>query len=281
MTKELPGHIAAALHRAGGKTDSAGLTWEGRDLSGSGNPLHDFDGDDGSANAHYQTAVEHLVAAECGEIAVVEALAQSRVFVPIVAELSAQAPDHLGSVSDKEADMALIWLQAPDGRKALPVFSSVVNLQRWHSDARPVAVYAPRAALSAVSEEAELMVVDPGADFTFVVRRPALWSLAQQIPWSPSYENPDVAILLEAAVAKESAVRKVIAQPGPGIVSRTAEGTVVAGGGSGPELLVSLQLVPSLGAATVQEVTARFQKSLATDPRFTEKVDSLEVRLTQ
>ena len=48
------------------------------------------------------------------------------------------------------------------------------------ADARPVAVYAARAALSAVAEGAELMVLDPGSEVTFVVRRPGLWALAQQ-----------------------------------------------------------------------------------------------------
>nr|WP_239536969.1 SseB family protein [Arthrobacter roseus] len=276
----MPEHIVAALRRAGGKADSAGALWEGRDLSASGNPLHDFDNDDGSVNAHYQGAVDLLVAGECGENAVVQALSQARVFVPIVAELSTEASGQLGIVSDKEADMALIWLQAPDGRKALPIFSCVAHMQRWHSDARPVAVYAPRAALSAVSEGAELLVVDPGSNFTFVVRRPALWALAQQASWNPSYEDPDVAILLKAAVAEESLVNKVIAQPGPGIASRTAAGSVVAGGGPGPELLVWLQLLPGLGAAEVQKVAARFRERLASNSCFTEKVDSLEVRLT-
>ncbi|XQN48871.1 SseB family protein, partial [Glutamicibacter creatinolyticus] len=48
--RHLPGHIAAALAQAGSKSDSAGQSWEGRDLSGDGNPLHNFDKDDGLAN---------------------------------------------------------------------------------------------------------------------------------------------------------------------------------------------------------------------------------------
>ena len=52
--KELPGHIVALLQRQnrdgeGRAADSAGITWQGRDLSGEGNPLHTFDGDDGLA----------------------------------------------------------------------------------------------------------------------------------------------------------------------------------------------------------------------------------------
>ncbi len=280
MAKELPGHIAAALQRAGGMADSAGVPWAGRDLSGSGNPLHDFDADDGSQDAGYGAAIDGLVARESDEARVVDTLSRARVFVPIVAEVAAEAPGHLGTTADKEADMALVWLHAPDGRKALPVFSSASQLQAWHPEARPVAVYAPRAALSAVSEGSELMVVDPGADFTFVVRRPALWALAQQHVWSPSYQDREVAALLEAAVAKHPSILGVVVRPGDGVASRTAAGAAVPGGGPGPELLVSLQLSAGLDAEMVRDVVSGLQDALASDSRFTDKVDSLEVRLT-
>ena len=47
--------------------------------------------------------------------------------------------------------MALVMLKAADGRTAMPAFTSAEALASWHPDARPVAVYAARAALSAVS----------------------------------------------------------------------------------------------------------------------------------
>ena len=43
--------------------------------------------------------------------------------------------------------MALVTLKAPDGRLAMPVFTSAAALAAWHPEARPVAVYAARAAL--------------------------------------------------------------------------------------------------------------------------------------
>lgn len=60
--RELPGHIRIALDRMREKTagenlaDTAGVPWEGRDLSGPGiegsaNPLHVFDEDDGTSPA--------------------------------------------------------------------------------------------------------------------------------------------------------------------------------------------------------------------------------------
>ncbi|MFP3675340.1 SseB family protein, partial [Bacillus sp. SIMBA_031] len=81
----------------------------------------------------------------------------ARVFVPVVAQLAEEAEAVDGLHADKQADMALVTLTAPDGRRAMPVFTSSAALENWHAEARPVAVYAARAALSAVSENAQLL----------------------------------------------------------------------------------------------------------------------------
>lgn len=279
--RELPGHIAAALAGAGGPTDSAGVPWEGRSLEGEGNPLHQFDKDDGQADAGYAAAVQALVTGTGTEAGVVESLATARVYVAIVATLGEEATSDHGLTADKEADLALVTLTAPDGRKALPVFSSVDALAHWHPEARPVAVYAPRAALSAVSEEAQLLVIDPGSDVTFVVRRPAMWALAQQREWVPSYEDGGLAGIVAEAAGQESAVRQVRLAAGGGVASRTAGGTLVSGGGAGPELRIILQLAPGLDAAGVQSLAAAFQQRLAGHPEFVERVDSLELKITR
>ena len=279
--RALPGHIAAALAGAGGPADSAGQSWSGRDLSGDGNPLHNFDADDGSADAGYLAALAALEAGTGTEAQVVASLASARVFVPIVATLAEEAASEHGLAADKEADMALVTLTAPDGRKALPVFTSVPALQKWHPEARPVAVYAARAALSAVSEEAQLLVVDPGADVTFVVRRPAMWALAQQRAWTPSYADEEVGQAVSAAVDVEPSVTGVELVQGPGTATRSARGSVMAGGGAGPELRMVLHLAPGLDAQAVQGIAGTLQQRLAADPLFVERVDSLELKITR
>ena len=172
--RHLPGHIAAALAGAGGATDSAGQPWAGRSLSGDAAKIHNFEDDDGTADAGYLAAVADLAAGTGDEAAVVAALATARVFVPIVAQLAEEgeavtrptgtSPTGIELHSDKQADMALVTLKAPDGRTAMPVFTSAASLKAWHQEARPVAVYAARAALSAVAEGAELLVLDPGSE---------------------------------------------------------------------------------------------------------------------
>ena len=277
--RQLPGHIAPA--RA---ADSAGQPWAGRSLSGDDAKIHNFDNDDGTADAGYLAALSDLAAGTGDEAAVVAALATARVFVPILAQLAeegeaAAGPNGDPLHSDKQADMALVTLKAPDGRTAMPVFTSAASLSAWHPEARPVAVYAARAALSAVAEGAELLVLDPGSEVTFVVRRPAVWALAQQQPWTPSYADPDLAGALGEGAVGFPAVRRVEIHPGGGVASATADGRRLPGGGAGPELRVVLYLEDGLDAAGVQSIVAGLNNAWARNEIFAERVDSIEVKL--
>lgn len=282
--RQLPGHIAAALAGAGGATDSAGQPWAGRSLSGDDAKIHNFEDDDGAADAGYLTALAALAAGTDGEASVVASLATARVFVPILAQLAeegeAVADAHGGELhGDKQADMALVTLKAPDGRTALPVFTSAAALATWHREARPVAVYAARAALSAVAEGAELLVLDPGSATTFVVRRPAVWALARQHAWTPSYSDPAVAEAVEAAAAGVPALRRVEIHPGGGVASAQAGGRELPGGGAGPELRVVLYLEDGLDAGAVQTLVAGLNDAWARNETFAERVDSIEIKL--
>jgi SseB protein N-terminal domain len=282
--RHLPGHIAAALAGAGGPTDSAGQPWAGRSLSGEDAKIHSFEDDDGTADAGYLAARADLLAGDGGEAGIVASLATARVFVPIVAQLAEEGDGAVGAHGDtlhgdKQADMALVTLKAPDGRTAMPVFTSAATLQAWHPEARPVAVYAARAALSAVAEGAELLVLDPGSDFTFVVRRPAVWALAQQRTWTPSYADPELARSLGEAAAGFPAVRRVEIHPGGGVASLGPDGRQLPGGGSGPELRVQLYLEDGLDAAGVQSIVAGLNDAWARNEMFAERVDSIEVKL--
>ncbi|NUP60017.1 MAG: SseB family protein [Pseudarthrobacter sp.] len=277
--RELPGHIAAALAGAGGATDSAGQPWAGRSLAGEDARIHNFEDDDGTADAGYVAAVAALRNGSGDEKGVVAALATARVFIPIVARLAEEAETGHGLHADKQADMALVTLRAADGRTALPAFTSAAALAAWHPEARPVAVYAARAALSAVAEGAELLVLDPGADVTFVVRRPAVWALAKQQEWTPSYQDPELAGELGRGAQGFRAVRNIALQPGGGVAARAADGSVIPGGGTGPELQVVLYLEDGLDAAGVQDLVAGLQAEWSRNVLFGERVDSLEIKL--
>ncbi|KRE77574.1 SseB family protein [Arthrobacter sp. Soil763] len=277
--RALPGHIAAALAGAGGPADSAGRPWAGRSLAGDDAKIHNFEDDDGAADAGYLTALARLAEGSGDEADVVAALATARVFVPILAQLAEEGEGAGGLHADKQADMALVTLKAPDGRTAMPVFTSAAALEAWHPEARPVAVYAARAALSAVAEGAELLVLDPGSAATFVVRRPAVWALARQHGWTPSYLDPAVAEAVGEGAAGEPALRRVEVGPGGGVASAQTDGGQLPGGGAGPELRLVLYLEDGLDAGAVQALVARLNNTWARNETFAERVDSIEIKL--
>ena len=152
-------------------------------------PTSAFAGDDGSADPRVAAALAALGDGTGTLAGVVEALAGTRVLVPVLAELEAAETVEVGGHAhtvDKEASAGIVALQAPDGRTALPVFSSVGAMAAWRRDARPVPTDVVRAALSAVSEGWELLVLDAGGPVTALLPRPAVWALAQQQPWRPA-----------------------------------------------------------------------------------------------
>lgn len=282
MTPELPAHIAAALRGAGGESDTAGQPWSGRDLSQG--EYHRHQDDDGQASVGLVAALRQLRGAAAGEAEVVAALADARVFTPVVAVVSQSAISAEGLIEDKEAEMALVTLAAPDGRKALPIFSTVEALARWHPHARPVAVFAPRAALSAVAEEAELLVLDPASDFTFVVRRPAVWALAQQKPWIPSYADADLLKeigqqLMRWATGSAPSIKGVRFSKGSGVDAFDSKGVVVGGGGSGPELCLHLELSPGLSQGQLAQLVDVANQAVARIPEMADRVDSLQMQI--
>jgi hypothetical protein len=121
-----------------------------------------FPGDDGTADAGLAAA---LAVGERGDdIAVLQALPEARVFVPIVPLLGDAPAD-----GDKNADMAAVLMTGADGRQALLAFSSVATMAAWDPQARPVPVLGKDAALAAIDEGAAAILLDLGTpSFTVV-----------------------------------------------------------------------------------------------------------------
>lgn len=236
--------------------DSAGVPWEGRDLRP--NP---FAGDTGESDPELVELMRTVAGSRSadGHRAVVRALASARLFVPIVAAPGETETTESGLHADKSADMAMVTVAAPDGRRTVPAFTSVALLVAWSADARPVPVESVRLMLSAVQEEAELVIIDPGTDHAYLVRRPAVWALAQGKPWTPSWDNPDVVAALDAAAAVP-AITGVACHPG-----------------GDTEVRVELTMVPGLEQRELADVLARFQTALTQSTVIAEGIDSLAI----
>lgn len=299
-SRELPGHIRAALDRMREKTagsntaDTAGVPWEGRDLSGPGvdgsaNPLHVFDEDDGTSPSEWTRVMAALTTGAAGEAEVTDVLSRIRVFAAVVPTLAVDEDDvhdhadHSGhehdvaAHGDKAADVALVTMRAPDGRQALPVFTSVPALTAWNPIARPVAVWMPRACLSAVDEGCELVVVDAGAEHTYAVRRPAVWALAQQKPWTPSYRDQEIADEIAQVADLVPHLLNLGLAPGSGVATHTGSGAVMSGGGAGPELQIVAMPARDADAAGVRLMAATLKTLLADLPLLAERADSVEI----
>lgn len=115
-----------------------------------------FPGDDG-------TVAPELEAAFGDDVAVLQALPGSRVFVPII-PLLGETPTE----GDKDADMAAVLMTGADGRQALLAFSSVATMAVWDPQARPVPVLGRDAALATLDEGATAILLDL-ANPTFTV----------------------------------------------------------------------------------------------------------------
>lgn len=97
-----------------------------------------------------------LAAALGDDVAVLQAIANVRLFVPIVAILG----DYTPSEGDKNSDMAAVLMKGADGRQALLAFSSVQTMATWDPKARPVPIMGRDAAKAALDEGASAIVLD-------------------------------------------------------------------------------------------------------------------------
>ncbi|MGV8976426.1 MAG: SseB family protein [Cellulomonas sp.] len=238
-----------------------------------------FAGDDGSCDPRLSAVLAAHGHGECSVADVVAALAGSRVLVPMLAALEAVDVVEVGDrqhTIDKEASAGIVALQAPDGRTALPVFSSVAAMTTWRPDARPVPSDIARAALSAVTEQWELIVLDPGGPTTVLIPRPAVWALAQQQTWQPAVVRSAGTEGAAGADTVDSRVRSAISSA----VGRVA-GVVAADAvpGRRAEVAVVVTLVRGLDRTRLDAVLGHVNAALAADETVTAAVDSLELRV--
>lgn len=246
-------------------TDSAGVPWEGRAFAS--NP---HAGDDGSADPALLAALNAFHSAGGDRVAIVDAYRSARLLIPLVAAKGDEGTGPTGLRVDKTQELSIVTVAAPDGRRVLPVFTAVDTMTRWDASARPVPVEGVRTALAAVDDETDLIVIDPGSPTEYVVRRPAVWAIAQQLKWEPSFQSPDVYTGLQESIARELTVLDLAVADGD------PQGRL-----RGPELMVRLKLVDGLDREQLDAVLARLAKRWAADDRIATLVDSLSVKLTR
>lgn len=141
-----------------------------------------FAGDTGEADPVVLSALAAFESGQAGAAVVDGVLACSRVLVPVVADVAESDPGADGHQRDKAVDMAMVTVTGRDGRRGLPVFTSVAALQEWNAEARPVPVEVARAARAALDDGADALLVDPSPRPRFVVTGERLALLAAGWP---------------------------------------------------------------------------------------------------
>ncbi|MFJ9517108.1 SseB family protein [Kitasatospora sp. NPDC101801] len=212
-------------------------------------PNPGFADDDGTADPRLSAALAAWAADRTGPAAESEllaALTAGRLMVPIVALLGEVETDANGLKHEKTSDMAVPLIEAADGRRALPAFTSLETLARWRADARPAPVAGPQAAMVAYSERADTLLIDPAGPVSYPVDGARLRALAENRRYLPPVEDPDVQAAVAALVAAEPAVLRSELRPG-----------------TETDAVLALALADG---TPVQELAQRLATALAADP---------------
>ncbi len=237
--------------------DSAGGPWEGREFS-----QNSWSQDDGST----PEVLAQTLQGELDKGKLFAALAQTRLLIPLLAELGESGVGAHGQTVDKSADLAIVAVSTPDGKTAIPAFSSVAEMSAWNATARPVPVDVPKLAIAAVTEGHDRVVLDP-AGRAIGIRRPALAALAQGLKWIEPHLNEQVLSLATEAAARHREIKSIrLFDTDP-----TAQLQK-------PELGIEVGLEAGLSQADLQRVLAEFGVGLQSQD-FLKLVDSFTLRL--
>lgn len=244
-------------------TDSAGTPWEGRSFE-----QNSFSEDDGQAPAGLVATIRDFRAGEVGAELVVDQIRVSRLLVPLIAELGESAVGAHGQKVDKSAELSIVTVRSPDDQESLVVFSSVEAMRRWNRSARPVPTDAIKVCLAAASQMSTRVVLDPGSETEFVLRRPAIAKVAQSLAWSPPEHSPAVLEVISDSIAGESQVVSFE-------VSTADPFSVLAGA----ELEVRLKLEEGLEPSIVRDLIERVSSFWSKSEVFASSVDSVAIKL--
>ncbi|QBE47853.1 SseB family protein [Leucobacter triazinivorans] len=266
---------------AGGSADSAGFPWDGRSFDHHGTAFADDDGATPPALAAAVAAVraaaarpiragdaEELQRLAGAHADAVQALSGCRVLIPLLAEAGETGLTPEGRVVEKSQELSIVTVASPDGRRVMPVFSSVATMRAWNPQARPIPVPGPQAALAAAQEQTDLIIVDPGtAEREIGVRRTQLEAMATGERVLPAWADPAVLAAFRASLGRDPRISGVMLAPGdPGA-------RLLA-----PEIDVILEIRPGLDRDALRELVAEVQRRWAADATIADRVDSMRLR---
>ena len=244
-------------------TDSAGTPWAGRSFE-----QNSFADDDGKAPAELVSAIASFRAGEVGAEQVVDQIRISRLLVPLIAQVGESEVGAHGQKVDKSAELSIVTVKSPDDQESLVVFSSVEAMSQWNRYSRPVPTDAIRVCLAAASQMSTRVVLDPGTQTEFVIRRPAIAKIAQSLPWIAPEKNPAVLEVISNSISGEANVL--------GFEAGTADPASIL---AGSELEIRLTLKARLEPSVVKDLIERISSFWSKSEDFAVSVDSVAIKL--
>lgn len=209
--------------------------------------------DDGSADPRLAAALAACAGKEAPEAELWALLGTARLLVPVVPVSTSDGGTD--GVMAHGADMALVTVRSPDGRRVLPAFNGLQVLTRWNARARPVPVEGHRLAQAALGEGVDAVVIDLGAPTAYVLAGAPLRALAEGRTPMPAHQDREVLAALAAAAG---------AQPELATVSVRSEGG---------ELVVMLQARGGVRGDDAVTAVQRLAGRLAGDPLLRSRLD--------
>lgn len=244
-------------------SDSAGVPWDGRSFE-----TNAWAEDDGSADPHLLETIRKLKAGIAQAEDVVEAIRETRVLIPLLANLGEAGVSESGLAIDKSAELSLVTVQTPDLQSGLPIFSSTESMKTWNASARPVPVEISKAALAAAKEGNTRLVLDPATESEFVFRRAAIEALATAKPWTHPIRSEAVQKAFAKAVGEISEILSFELEDGdPRCELESAEVSLV------------LELQNGLNRERIDQLMQSLAEKIAQSFEIAEEVDSLRVKL--
>lgn len=242
--------------------DSAGIPFDGREFR-----PHPFDGDDGSAPEVLARALSRWQGEQSAEamVDVVEALRESRVLVPLLAEAGEFGLTDEGLTVDKTQELSIVSVKGPDGKPVAVCFSDVEAMTTWNPSARPIPVEAIKVAAWVLDDQMARIVINPGSATQCVVRRGAVISLLTGGPYTPPWLDQEVVDGITGAFGD------------------TDEVTVSSGwelqGGNGPDLSIQVALPPGLTQGQLHDRQTAWAEHWGANQAVNQRVDGLHLKL--
>ncbi|MFV0406016.1 MAG: SseB family protein [Propioniciclava sp.] len=145
-------------------------------MSTLGQPNADFAGDRGDPDPVLRAALAQAYADATAYQRAIVALCTGRFLLPIVAtgDEGGDVPD-----PDRHAETMAVLVQSDAGATAVPVFTGIDALMRWHGDARPVPCTLDDVAATAVETGSTAIVIDMAGPAQVVLEGEVVTHLSQ------------------------------------------------------------------------------------------------------